>query len=100
MGALKDLLMEGVRDPRGVPGDDAHGDSIVEAARHVLEECVRPASRGGSARLFSESPTSSYVYVKGSRASWARGANSSPELQANGIGCTWNSAIRGRGCRI
>ncbi len=50
MWAPKDLLMEGDR------GDDAYGDSVVEAARHVLEKCVRPASRGGFARLFSESP--------------------------------------------
>ncbi|KAI4111840.1 MAG: hypothetical protein LQ339_000299 [Xanthoria mediterranea] len=48
MGPPKDLLLEGDR------GDDAYGDSVVEAARHVLESCVRPASRGGFARLFSE----------------------------------------------
>lgn len=50
MGPPKDLLIEGDR------GDDAYGDSVVEAARHVLESCVKPVSRGGFARLFSESP--------------------------------------------
>lgn len=47
-------------DPERAPtghldiGDDAYGDSILEAARHVLDTCVRETNRGGWAQRFSE----------------------------------------------
>ncbi|CAO1596390.1 hypothetical protein XANCAGTX0491_000239 [Xanthoria calcicola] len=46
-------------DPERAPtghldiGDDAYGDSILEAARHVLDTCVRETNRGGWAQRFS-----------------------------------------------
>ncbi|KAL8665144.1 MAG: hypothetical protein Q9168_007772 [Polycauliona sp. 1 TL-2023] len=51
--------MEAVRTPGGQRdmGDDAYGDSIIEAASYVLDDCVRRTARGGWAKGFSELPT-------------------------------------------
>ena len=49
-------------DPKRFPsgqrdtGDDAHADSIIEAARYVLDTCVKQTNRGGWTERFSELP--------------------------------------------
>lgn len=50
--------MDAERTPSGQRdmGDDAYGNSIVEAARYVLETCVRQMNRGGWVKRFSELP--------------------------------------------
>ncbi|CAL8576828.1 hypothetical protein XPA_002693 [Xanthoria parietina] len=50
-----DLKMEAERAPSGQRdiGDDAYGNSILEAARHVLDTCVRGTNRGGWVKKFS-----------------------------------------------
>ncbi|KAL8753014.1 MAG: hypothetical protein Q9199_005344 [Rusavskia elegans] len=50
--------MDAERTPSGQRdmGDDSYGDSIVEAARHVLETCVRQTNRGGWVKRFTPSP--------------------------------------------
>lgn len=70
MWALEDLLMDPIQFPRGQDdtGDDAYSDSIIEAARRILEGCVRPTDRGGIAESFSESPMTIYNYITWFRA--------------------------------
>ena len=47
-------------DPQRTPsgeidsGDDAYGDSIIEAARYILDDCVKLTHKGGKVRGFSE----------------------------------------------
>ncbi|KAL8851113.1 MAG: hypothetical protein Q9221_003916 [Calogaya cf. arnoldii] len=47
--------MDAVRIPSGQPdlGDDAYADSVIEAARHVLDTCVKHTNRGGWVKRFS-----------------------------------------------
>ncbi|KAL8649861.1 MAG: hypothetical protein Q9226_005405 [Calogaya cf. arnoldii] len=51
----KDLKMDAERFPSGQRdlGDDAYADSVLEAARHVLDTCVRETKRGGWVKRFS-----------------------------------------------
>lgn len=48
--------MNAARSPSGQTdsGDDAYGDSIIEAARTVLDICVKRTSRGGRVKGFSK----------------------------------------------
>lgn len=57
--------MEAKRFPSGQrdTGDDAYGDSIIEAARYVLDTCVKQTNRGGRTNRFSELPTSVLITV-------------------------------------
>ncbi|KAL9023010.1 MAG: hypothetical protein Q9180_008440, partial [Flavoplaca navasiana] len=54
-----DLKLDPKRFPSGQrdTGDDAYGDSIIEAARYVLDTCVKQTNRGGRINRFSELPT-------------------------------------------
>lgn len=48
--------MDAERAPSGQRdiGDDAYGNSILEAARYVLDTCVRQTNRAGWVKKFSE----------------------------------------------
>ena len=58
--------MDAARTPSGQTdtGDDVYGDSIIEAAREVLDSCVKITGRGGKARHFSKSLTAAILAVK------------------------------------
>lgn len=58
--------MDAARTPSGQRdmGDDTYGNSILEAARYVLDSCVRQTSRGGWVKRFSESPAIALMAVK------------------------------------
>ena len=48
--------MDPQRTPKGETdlGDDAYGDSVIEAARLVLDNCVKHTLEPGLVRRFSE----------------------------------------------